>query len=130
MEENSRPGSQRNVDRYFGYTDQRIEDAGPASFIDVPQAPYAFTYPSRSPSLPTPISTQVMVTDFASTPQTNQSAQPSRAGSQATRATRSKYGALDWTKHKETLRRLYLDENKSLPEIMRIMKEENSFDAS
>jgi hypothetical protein len=45
-------------------------------------------------------------------------------------STRSKYAHLNWDKYQAELRRLYMDENKSLPETMKIMKESHSFDAS
>ncbi|KAK7413633.1 hypothetical protein QQX98_007496 [Neonectria punicea] len=43
---------------------------------------------------------------------------------------RSRYGQLDWDRHKARLKTLYLDENKSLRETREIMKDEYSFDAS
>lgn len=43
---------------------------------------------------------------------------------------RSKYQNLDWNEHKAEIQRLYLEENKSLPETMQIMKDRFSFEAS
>ena len=45
-------------------------------------------------------------------------------------ARRSKYSDLDWDKAKAKIRTLYLAENKSLQETMRIMNETYAFDAS
>ena len=39
---------------------------------------------------------------------------------------RSKYGNLDWEPYKKELRDLYLEDNKSLDDTMRIMKEKHS----
>jgi hypothetical protein len=43
---------------------------------------------------------------------------------------RAKYGKLDWDVHKEELKKLYLDENKELAEIMQLMQERHGFEAS
>lgn len=43
---------------------------------------------------------------------------------------RSRYGTLDWEKHKSPIKKLYMDENKSLKDTMEIMKEEHGFEAS
>ncbi|KAF4469329.1 rhomboid family [Fusarium albosuccineum] len=43
---------------------------------------------------------------------------------------RSKYSHLNWDVHKAELKRLYLDEDKPLPETMKIMKDEHGFEAS
>ena len=43
---------------------------------------------------------------------------------------RSKYGNLDWDRHEEELRTLYLVENHNLDNTMRIMKERHSFPES
>ena len=40
---------------------------------------------------------------------------------------RSKYGNLDWEPYKEEMRQLYLEDNQSLDDTMRIMKERHSF---
>lgn len=48
----------------------------------------------------------------------------------ATLKRRSKYGHLKWDTYKEILKRLYVDENKTLSETMEIMKNEYSFEAS
>ena len=37
---------------------------------------------------------------------------------------------LDWNGHKDMIKKLYVDQNKSLPETMEAMKERYSFDAS
>lgn len=52
------------------------------------------------------------------------------ASSSATAPRRSRYGTLDWESHKSLLQSLYLTENKTLNETMRIMKDEHSFNAS
>lgn len=36
----------------------------------------------------------------------------------------------DWIKHRETITRLYWDENKPLKEVSKIMKEEHDFHAT
>ncbi|KAJ3535651.1 hypothetical protein NM208_g7047 [Fusarium decemcellulare] len=43
---------------------------------------------------------------------------------------RSKYNHLNWNAQKAELKRLYMDQDKSLPETMQIMKDEHSFEAS
>jgi hypothetical protein len=43
---------------------------------------------------------------------------------------RLKYTGLDWDHHKPQLKRIYLDENKSLSETIAIMRDQYSFDAS
>ena len=45
-------------------------------------------------------------------------------------SSRSKYGNLDWDSYKEEIRSLYLEENQSLNNTMRIMKERHSFPES
>ena len=37
---------------------------------------------------------------------------------------------LDWNAHKDIIKKLYIDQNRSLPETMEAMKERYSFDAS
>ncbi|KAK0106080.1 hypothetical protein ONS95_004585 [Cadophora gregata] len=48
---------------------------------------------------------------------------------QAPAARRSKYAALDWDRHKRVIQKLYLDEEKPLEEVMKIMTTEYSFNA-
>jgi hypothetical protein len=63
-------------------------------------------------------------------------AQPHRqppAGSQSPPmivSRRSRYGNLDWDRHKEEMRKLYLEGDQSLDETMRVLKEKHSFLAS
>ncbi len=52
------------------------------------------------------------------------------ASARTTTPRRSRYGILDWESHKSPLKRLYLTENKTLNETMKIMKDEHSFNAS
>lgn len=130
MDDNSESGPSGQGDRYFEYAVRRHQHDGITSFIDAPQSTYGSKYPSWNQALPDPINPQFEFGSVASSSQPSQSAPQPHTATQAPRATRSKYGSLAWDRHKETLRRLYLDENKSLPEIMRIMNEKHSFDAS
>ena len=59
-------------------------------------------------------------------------ASPVPAVNPLTRTTsrRSKYRNLDWDGAKARIKELYLDEDRTLQETMRIMKEAHSFDAS
>ncbi|KAH7169989.1 hypothetical protein EDB81DRAFT_150522 [Dactylonectria macrodidyma] len=43
---------------------------------------------------------------------------------------RSKYGNLDWERHKPQLQQIYLKDNNSLAETMKIMRTQHSFEAS
>jgi Clr5 domain len=43
---------------------------------------------------------------------------------------RSKYSGLDWEKHKEEIKVLYLENDKSLEQVMGFMKDKHSFAAS
>ena len=54
----------------------------------------------------------------------------SMAAPPRTASRRSKYKGLDWDEHKPKIKELYLDEDRSLSETMRIMKEAYSFNAS
>jgi hypothetical protein len=51
-------------------------------------------------------------------------------GQQASASRRSKYSSLDWDAHLETIRRLYMDEERPLKETMEIMAEQHRFHAS
>lgn len=51
-------------------------------------------------------------------------------GQHASASRRSKYSSLDWDTHLETIRRLYMDEERPLKETMEIMAEEHGFRAS
>lgn len=53
------------------------------------------------------------------------SAQPETGSSR-----RAKFEQLDWNAHKASIKNLYLDENKSLPETMKVMNDIHSFKAS
>lgn len=57
---------------------------------------------------------------------TNESLEDSKDdGSQRSR----RHRCADWERHKLTITRLYLDENKTLGEVMRIMRDQHGFDA-
>lgn len=63
--------------------------------------------------------------------QENHSSSDNVAERPAPKATkRSKFGKLDWDYHKEKIRILYLEENKSLAETMELMRQRHGFDAS
>ena len=55
---------------------------------------------------------------------------PPLPGQYASASRRSKYSSLDWDTHRETIRRLYMDEEKPLKETMEIMAEQHGFHAS
>lgn len=55
---------------------------------------------------------------------------PPIPGRHASASRRSKYSSLDWDAHRETIRRLYMDEEKPLKETMEIMAEQHGFHAS
>ncbi|KAK4228436.1 hypothetical protein QBC38DRAFT_414506 [Podospora fimiseda] len=52
------------------------------------------------------------------------------SGPPKARSRRSKYGNLDWEKHKSELKQLYLDDNLTQPEVLGIMQMQHSFLAS
>ena len=70
----------------------------------------------------------VMTDDPDAQHQLQQSAGSDRQPRRVSR--RSKYSGLDWEKHKEEMRVLYLENDESLEEVMRIMKDKHSFVAS
>ncbi|RYP62306.1 hypothetical protein DL771_009791 [Monosporascus sp. 5C6A] len=55
---------------------------------------------------------------------------PPRGAQTKPRAPRARYGHLDWDAHKDTIKRLYMDEDKTLADTMEIMKRVHSFEAS
>ncbi|RYP63797.1 hypothetical protein DL770_009297 [Monosporascus sp. CRB-9-2] len=55
---------------------------------------------------------------------------PPRGAQTRPRAPRARYGHLDWDAHKDTIKSLYMDEDKTLADTMEIMKREHSFEAS
>jgi hypothetical protein len=54
---------------------------------------------------------------------------PSSIPLQAPASRRSKYAALDWDRHRKIIQKLYLDEEKPLDEVMKIMSTGHSFNA-
>ncbi|KAH8884179.1 hypothetical protein GQ53DRAFT_830103 [Thozetella sp. PMI_491] len=59
--------------------------------------------------------------DSNQAPRIEQAANPAR---------RTKYGSLNWEQHRDEMRIIYLDENKSLADTMRIMRGKYNFEAS
>jgi hypothetical protein len=57
-------------------------------------------------------------------------APPPIPGRHTSASRRSKYSSLDWDAHRESIRRLYMDEEKPLKETMEIMAEQHGFYAS
>jgi len=50
--------------------------------------------------------------------------------SASTKRKRTVASALDWAAHRQEIEKLYLKEDKGLPAVMKIMREEHGFDAS
>jgi hypothetical protein len=50
---------------------------------------------------------------------------PKDDGSQKSR----KHSCFDWERHRSIITKLYLEENKTLGEVMRIMRDDHGFDA-
>ncbi|KAF4622665.1 hypothetical protein G7Y89_g14362 [Cudoniella acicularis] len=89
-----------------------------------PQIPAAF--PDVNPRFPSP--QDVPMEEQVDAQQENSGALPDAPQPSAPR--RSRNGSLELEGHKEVLKRLYLTENKSLKEVMGIMKEEYSLPES
>lgn len=89
-----------------------------------PHAPTIFSSTNAHHSL----NDVVMTDDPDAQLQLQQSASSDRQPRRVSR--RSKYSGLDWKKHKEEMRVLYLENNESLEEVMRTMKDKHSFAAS
>lgn len=82
-------------------------DQNPNSLVTQPELSQSIAT-SSSPSHTTPVAVE-----------------PPRGGSR-----RSKYQHLKWNLHKNTIRRIYLEEDRSLAETMSYMKKKHSFEAS
>jgi hypothetical protein len=100
-------------------------------------------FPQQSPSLSfllaeietgAAVQNQAAATNIAiPTPQQADAHQPFAPpipGRHASASRRSKYSSLDWDAHRETIRRLYMDEEMPLKETMERMAEQHGFHAS
>ncbi|KAL8828847.1 MAG: hypothetical protein Q9170_006425 [Blastenia crenularia] len=71
---------------------------------------------------------EVLMGDYETEPQPAPSAPEAQSDVKPSRRARSEQ--LDWNAHKKAIKKLYIDQNKSLPETMAAMNEQHSFKAS
>lgn len=77
-------------------------------------------------------SNDVSMANYETEPQLGPQPGPSihRAQRNARPSRRARSEHLDWNAYKDTIKELYIDQNKSLPETMAVMNEQYSFNAS
>ncbi|KAK2598556.1 hypothetical protein N8I77_011959 [Diaporthe amygdali] len=121
------------MDKNFVYTTEANSHDGSESIpgaLQFARGLPSHTVSNQQPSQVHPNQNKDVSGCAASGPEMNYSAPEPQPEPQSASSLRPKYGNLDWSGHKETIMKLYLDEKRTLPEIMRIMKQEYSFDAS
>lgn len=99
----------------------------------IPSTSTAFEASSQIPFAPDPAHeaqayNNVSMGDYETGPPPGPYIHGAQRDARSSRRARSEH--LDWNAHKDTIKKLYLDQNKSLSETMEAMKEQYSFNPS
>ncbi|KAL8839145.1 MAG: hypothetical protein Q9176_004648 [Flavoplaca citrina] len=102
-------------------------------FSQIPSTSAAFEAPYQISFAPdmaheAQASNNVSMGDYETGPQPGPSIHEAQRDARASRRAKSEH--LDWNEYKDTIKKLYIDQNKSLLETMKAMSEQYSFNAS